>query len=327
METISVIVPSYNVEPYLRRCAETIIHQTYQKLEIILVDDGSTDGTGALCDEIAGEDSRIRVIHKENGGLADARNAGLAIATGEYVSFIDADDYIELTMYEQMIAEMKDETVSIVAVGFIETDTKGNTRILAAEKKLSLTGEEAIMNLFEDGRLFPSSVNKLFRRSLFQELRFVKGINNEDTEIIYRLLAICDHILVLDQAAYHYVLRNGSITQSDFGIKDYESLVAYKSARNVCKKSFPELLPYANYYELSELHLSLGRMADSGNHAALRGKAFRVRIRMAGRLLRCLGSATIRRQYHRELLIYTTAILLGYRIMYRLMMMKQKIRG
>ena len=119
METISVIVPSYNVEAYLRRCTETIIHQTYQKLEIILVDDGSTDGTGALCDEIAREDPRIIVIHKENGGLADARNAGLKVATGEFVSFIDADDYLELTMYEQMIPEMKDETVSIVAVGFI----------------------------------------------------------------------------------------------------------------------------------------------------------------------------------------------------------------
>ena len=110
MKLISVIVPAYNVKSYLKRCTNSIINQTYQDLEIILVDDGSTDGTGILCDQIAQEDSRIVVIHKENGGLSDARNAGLDICAGDFISFIDSDDYIEPDMYECMMEEMKDES-------------------------------------------------------------------------------------------------------------------------------------------------------------------------------------------------------------------------
>ena len=142
MELISVIVPAYNVKPYLERCINSIINQTYRDLEIILVDDGSTDGTGELCDKLALVDSRIEVIHKINGGQADARNSGLDIASGEFVSFIDADDYIELDMYENMVTEMKDESVSIVAVGMIITDTKGHNDIVVSEEKLYLSKEE-----------------------------------------------------------------------------------------------------------------------------------------------------------------------------------------
>lgn len=122
---ISVIVPSYNVELYLERCVQSLVSQTYTDLEIILVDDGSTDGTGELCDKLARRDHRIKVIHKENGGLSDARNAGIKIATGEYYSFIDGDDFIEADTYECMISEMADPAVSIVAGDFLLRISKG----------------------------------------------------------------------------------------------------------------------------------------------------------------------------------------------------------
>ena len=263
MKLISVIVPAYNVKPYLERCVNSIINQTYGNLEIILIDDGSTDGTEDLCDILAKQDKRIIVLHKSNGGLSDARNAGLEIATGDFISFIDADDYVELDMYEHMISEMEDEAISLVAVGFIVTDVDGKDNVLAAQEKRKLTKEEALMDIFESGEMFPSSVNKLYRRFIFEKLRYVKGIVNEDTEIIPKVIDICNFIMVLDKASYHYVLRKGSITQSDFSMKEYESLIVYSSGVQICRKNYPELLPYAYYYELKEFYETLVRLTNS----------------------------------------------------------------
>ncbi len=324
MKLISVIVPAYNVKPYLERCINSIINQTYQELEIILVDDGSTDDTGVLCDAIAERDKRIVVLHKENGGLSDARNAGLEVAAGEFISFIDADDYIELDMYEQMIEEMEDETVSLVAVGFIVTNADGKENVLAAEQKRKMTKEEALMDIFEGGELFPSSVNKLFRRDLFNKLCFVKGIINEDTEIIPKIIDACNHVLVMDKAAYHYILRKGSITQSDFSVKEYDSLMVYDSGMQICSEKYPDLLPYACYYRLKELYETWVRLVNSSNYRKLRKQAFLLRIKIAKETARCVKWRQIRFKYSRELLIYMLSVVLGYRLIFRLMMMKQK---
>ncbi len=321
---ISVIVPAYNVKPYLKKCMTTIMQQTYQNLEIILVDDGSTDGTGTLCDQIAQKDPRIIVLHKENGGLSDARNAGLAICTGDYISFIDSDDYIELDMYECMIEEMKDEAVSMVTVGFIETEIDGKENVLVAQQKRKLTNEEALMNIFEDGEMFPSSVNKLFRSFLFANLRFRKGIINEDTEIIPKILHICDSIIILDKALYHYVLRKGSITQSEFNIRDYEGIAAYATAIDVCKLYHPNLLPYAVYYALNRIYETYVRLTKSGNRRSLWKKEVYLRFKIARETLKCLKWKQIRDKYCRELQIYSVAVVIGYPLTYRLMMMNRK---
>lgn len=325
MEMISVIVPAYNVKLYLERCMDSIIHQTYRALEIILVDDGSTDGTGKLCDEIAQTDSRILVIHKENGGLADARNAGLDIASGTFVSFIDSDDYIEANMYESMIAEMRDTSVSIVEAGMIVTDTEGNDSLQVSDRRLYLTREEALLNLLAYGILLSSNANKLFRISLFDKLRYKKGIHYEDTEIIPKLIHECDHVVILNQAFYHYVLRNGSIMRSDFSMKDYQSLIAYKTASEICRINYPKVYPYACYYELSELYEAQVRLANSSNRRTLKKQAFALRRDIAADILRCLHWKEIRSKYKREMLIYTSSVLVGYQFTYRLMMIKQRM--
>ena len=326
MKLISVIVPAYNVKPYLERCVNSIINQSYPNLEIILVDDGSTDSTGVLCDQIAREDSRIVVLHKENGGLSDARNAGLDICTGDFISFIDSDDYIEPDMYECMMEEMKDESVSLVAAGFIVTEADERIRILGAERRKKLTKENAFMNLFEKEEMFPSSVNKLYRRYLFEKLRFRKGIINEDTEIIPKLLHICDNIVILDKALYHYVLRKGSITQSEFAIADYESIAVYSTAVNVCKSNYQELLPYAAYYELNRIYETYVNLAKSKNRRNLWKQEFSLRLMIVRKTVRCLKWKQIRRKYRRELQIYTVAVIIGYSLMQRLMMMNRKER-
>ena len=119
MKKISIIVPCYNVAPYLRRCVDSILNQTYSNFELILVDDGSTDKTGVLCDELEQLDGRIKVVHKQNGGLSDARNAGIDIADGDFLAFVDGDDYLEINAYELMIAEMQDAEVTLVSAGMI----------------------------------------------------------------------------------------------------------------------------------------------------------------------------------------------------------------
>ena len=321
---ISVIIPAYNVKPYIEKCMKSIMQQTYQNLEIILVNDGSTDGTGTLCNQIAQEDSRIVVLHKENGGLSDARNAGLDVCTGDFISFIDSDDYIEPDMYECMMEEMKDETVSIVAVGFLVMEADGETCIMGAEQKLKLTKEEAFMNIFEKEELFPSSVNKLYRRCLFDKLRFLKGIINEDTEIIPQILNICDFIVVLDKALYHYVLRKGSITQSEFTLRDYNSIAVYGTAIEVCKLYYPNLLPYASYYELNRIYETYVRLAKSKNCRNLWKQEFSLRYQIAKKTVKCLKWQPIRNKYYRELQIYLVAVVIGYPLMYRLMMMNRK---
>lgn len=324
MKLISVIVPAYNVRPYLKRCMNSIIQQTYPYLEIILVDDGSTDGTGVLCDEIASSDPRVIVIHKENGGQAEARNRGIEIASGEFISFIDADDYIESDMYEQMAAALENDAVSLVAVGMIITETTGQNRVISAPEKTYLTKEEAFMNLFEEGELLPSSSNKLFRKNLFDKVRYVNGIINEDTEIIFRIVDLCNHILLLDRAAYHYVLRDGSTTRSDFGLKDYHSLSAYKSAIEVCKKNYPDLLPYAYYYELREYYKAQVRLTNSGNYSNLRKQAFALRIKIVKDIMKCLRWKQITHKYGREMLIYMVTAFWGYRITNWIMMIRYR---
>lgn len=327
MELISVIVPAYNVKSYLERCVNSIINQTYENLEIILVDDGSTDGTGTICDKMAQEDPRIIVIHKENGGLSDAKNAGLEVCKGDFISFIDSDDYIEPDMYKCMIEEMKDESISLVAVGFVVTEADGSNHITGAQQRKKLTKEDAFMNLFEKEEMLPSSVNKLYRRFLFENLRFRKGMINEDTEIIPKILNICDYVIILDKALYHYILRKGSITQSEFALRDYEGIAVYAISVEVCKSNYPKLLPYAAYYELNRIYETYVRLAKSRNRRKLWKQEASLRFKIVGKAARCLKWKQIRNKYYRELQIYIVAVIIGYPLTYRLMMMNRKGKG
>lgn len=263
---ISVIVPSYNVAPYLVRCVHSLTCQTYTDLEIILVDDGSTDDTGKLCDRIAESDSRIKVIHKENGGLSDARNAGIDLAAGEFYSFIDGDDYIEPDTYEAMIAEMRNLDVSIVAGGFIVTDIQGNTTIRVIPKQQQLTKEEAFMDLFVgENYISQSSCNKLFRSSLFENVRYKKGIINEDMEILPRLLDVGNDVVLLNKAIYHYIKKPGSITSSDYSMERYRAIEVERDIYLMCKEKYPKLQPYASYYELKSLNGMLSNLVGCSN--------------------------------------------------------------
>lgn len=184
MDKVTVIIPIYNVEKYLKEAVESVINQTYANVEIILVDDGATDNSGIMCDEFAKKDSRIKVIHKKNGGLSDARNAGLDIATGKYIMFLDSDDFLELDAVEKMYREIKEKDADYVIGNYINTDEDGQkwkNVIFDLEKykpfRLSINDH---MNSFF---IMNSSVcNKIFKKEFIDSLnlRFVVGLPAED---------------------------------------------------------------------------------------------------------------------------------------------------
>ncbi len=213
-EKISVIVPVYNVEAYLDRCVYSILNQTYQNLEIILIDDGSTDTSPAKCDAYAAKDGRIKVLHKPNGGLSDARNAGLALAEGTYIGYVDSDDWIEPDMYASLYRACVDNHAQLAVCRYFE-EYKDRTKAGGNGTVVPLTREE-LLKIYISGHeeyvIYNSVWSKLFQRELVEGMQFPKGRNSED--IMYTTRAFCrlNRAVYLDRCLYHYVLdRDGSI--------------------------------------------------------------------------------------------------------------------
>jgi len=217
METtlISVVVPVYNIEDYLERCVNSICAQTYQNLEILLVDDGSTDGSGALCDELAKVDSRIRVFHKQNGGSSSARNLGIAEAKGTYVGFVDSDDYISDNMYELLWKAVEQYECEIAQIGRDEIDEQGNELpniCEPPEEEVMIPSEDFLREmLLHKGDC--SFCTKLVKRELFDIAGFPKGELNEDFHLLVKLLPHIKGVVSMPQQTYHVFYRLGSNTR------------------------------------------------------------------------------------------------------------------
>ena len=215
---ISVIIPVYKVESYLRQCVDSVLRQTYKNLEIILVDDGSPDNCGIICDEYKEKDNRIKVIHKQNGGLSDARNAGLRIMTGSYVAFVDSDDWIESIMYETLLSNLLVYDADISYGGVIdEIETNGKTTPLRQSDygadAFSESREQAMLRFFNGPW---AAWDKLYRAELFQTIRFPVGEINEDEAIALHLIDLSRRVCYCNKPLYHYLRRVGSITTSTF---------------------------------------------------------------------------------------------------------------
>ena len=243
---ISVVIPMYKVEAYLERCIRSVVDQTYTDLEIILVDDGSPDRCGEICDEWAKKDARVRVIHKENGGLSDARNAGMAIATGEYIGFVDSDDWIEPRMYELLYAAMQ-ETGAQIAECTREnfSDTSFPTPYTGEQPKKQLfTAEQAIAELLGDGALRQTVWNKLYRAELVKNKLFPVGKINEDEFWTYRVFGDAKTIVRMDAALYHYYQREDSIIHT-YDARRLACLEAFEQRDPYLKERFPSLVPTA----------------------------------------------------------------------------------
>lgn len=251
-DLISIIVPVYNVERYVQRCVTSIMDQSYKNLQIILVDDGSTDGSGRECDELALIDERIEVIHKKNGGLSDARNAGIDCAKGAFIGFVDSDDYIEGDMYEVLYNAIIQSEADFASCGYYEEyiDKVEIKRCCSEVKVLNRTN--AYAELFSrEGSLGCSSCIKLFKRRLFDHIRYKKGLQSEDLELIYRIIDKSNLVTCINAIKYHYVHRENSITTSLSQSQIMDPIRTFNDIILFIKRKYPEVLELAYAYQLS----------------------------------------------------------------------------
>lgn len=222
---ISVIVPCYKVEAYLPRCVDSILRQTYKNIEIFLVDDGSPDNCGLICDEYAKQDTRVKVIHKKNGGLSDARNVAIDIAKGEYVTFIDSDDYVSPdylnVLYDLISKHGSDISVSSFSffyeTGKIKDHSSGITEYVCSR-------EEALKTMFYQDKFDNSAWGKLYKSHLFGSIRYPKGKIYEDFGTTYKLLMLTNKVAYTSQSTYYYLQRSGSIDRSGFSERNLDAL-------------------------------------------------------------------------------------------------------
>lgn len=237
---ISIIVPVYKVEPYLRRCVDSILNQTYRNLEVILVDDGSPDNCGNICDAYAKQDSRVKVIHKENGGLSSARNAGMAASSGKYLSFVDSDDVLASDALEHMQHLAESENADIVIGNHIRfedvlpTLNEGEVKITIRNK------EEAMQEFFHNGC---AAWARLYRREIHHDILFPEGEINEDEAIVLHLLDRCNRIVYSSRVVYFYMKRSDgeSITMAPFTVKDLAWKKNCASNLEFIRQKYPRL--------------------------------------------------------------------------------------
>lgn len=238
MPLISIIVPVYQVKEYLTQCIESILNQTYSTLEIILVDDGSSDGSVEICDQYARRDQRIQVIHKENGGLSSARNAGLKQARGDFIGFIDSDDWIEPQMYEMLYNAISDK--GDIAVCNYFYDDIGREYEACNRNSFMVDSYQALELLIAD-EIPNYAWNKLYRRNLFQGLNFPEGRYYEDVAIMYLLFERANYVSFLGKALYHYRYRKSGI----IGNRNLSGKLDYCEFRlerwSYCETKYPEL--------------------------------------------------------------------------------------
>lgn len=242
---VSVVVPVYNVQDYLERCVDSIINQTFSDLEILLVDDGATDKSPSMCNDFAKADGRIKVIHKENGGLSSARNSGIEAATGDYICFIDSDDYIEADMIELLTSTIGD--CDICTCGVYNNYASGvSPQYAGSDQSFETDGEKAFAMILH-GKLIPATIcNKLIKMSIAKGLRFPVGKLYEDAFFTNDLMPLVTKVNVNTSPKYHYVHRAGSITTTPFKPKDMDVIAAYEKTQELIDR-FPTIIEFAKF--------------------------------------------------------------------------------
>lgn len=246
---ISIIVPVYKVEKYIDRCIKSILEQTYSEFELILVDDGSPDNSGKICDEYAKKDNRIKVIHKKNGGLGDARNAGINIATGDYLGFIDSDDYIENDMYEKLLEACVNNNVDIAMCGRYDIQDDNITKRFAFKGDYKIwDNREAIKRLLTWDNMDSSACDKLFKKNLFDDIRFPKGKLNEDIFIMTEIIDNANKVVHIGESKYYYYHRPNSITTNDFYEGNMDAVYAANKVLEYVESRYPYYKKDAEFF-------------------------------------------------------------------------------
>lgn len=256
---ISVIVPVYKVEEYLSRCVDSLLNQTYENLQVILVDDGSPDNSGTICDAYAGQDSRVKVIHKVNGGLSSARNAGIDAAQGDYLSFVDSDDWLEPDSYEHMMAAALQHDVKLVCAGRYDVNSETGVRKLGLcpPRDEVISGTELARRIFVWDNIDSAACDKLYHRSLFRQIRYPLGVVSEDVPTTYRIALDAGNVAMCAKPIYNYFHRAGSISTAAVSEKTFHFSQHTAKIYPYIRENYPEIADAARYQRVRSLTYNL----------------------------------------------------------------------
>lgn len=251
---ISVIIPAYQVEPYISRCLDSVLSQTYQNLEILVIDDGSKDASGKIADEYAAKDSRVKVIHKINAGLPQARKTGVENATGELIGFVDADDWIEPDMYECLYNSLVQNNTDISSIGFMmDWNTHSKDISFSLKNGVVLSPEQAISAIHKRTEVMTYAWNKLYRKEMFNNIDFPTGnIIGEDYNIVMQAISNAKTISVCAGCKYHYIQADTTMSKGGFNNERIISYNMYMNFRDRLLLQYPNLRKEIINYDLIE---------------------------------------------------------------------------
>ena len=250
-DLISVIIPVYNVEEFLERCIKSIIEQTYKNLEIILVNDGSTDSSGKMCDIYEKKDKRIKVIHKKNGGLSDARNVAIDICKGKYITFVDSDDFVFKKYIENLYTSLKENDADISTCSYIEFSSEVK-HIETKPANIVYNNILALENMLYQKNVTTSAWAKLYKKTLFKNIRYPKGKICEDLDTTYKLFSKSKKIVITNKKDYFYFQRPNSIINSKFKLARLDALDFAIEETKFIKIKYPSILNSAKNREFME---------------------------------------------------------------------------
>lgn len=271
---VSIVVPVYNVERYLDACVQSLLDQELEAIEVILVDDGSTDGSSALCDRWAERDARIKVIHKANGGLSDARNIGVDAATAPYIGFVDSDDHVSPAMYRVLYENLVKEGADLSLCGMYNCYAN-RTIVPDRQDYLVLSDREAVELCLVGDLISVTAVNRLYPRELAREVRFPVGKTTEDGFTVIEFLSRVRTIVVDLRPQYYYEHREGTISTRPYGPGSCDVIEAYERNRALVEKRYPELLAVADFrcfwsrFVVLDSMLSPGASDDAAKRAEI----------------------------------------------------------
>lgn len=264
MSTISVVIPVYRTEAYLDRCVASVLAQTHKDLDVILVDDGSPDKCGEICDGYAKADSRVRVFHQHNQGLSAARNAGIAAARGEYIGFVDSDDWIRADMYQRLLSNIISFNAQLASCASLRV-FDGRAPVKQIASPFAMSGKEALANMLTGaGTGGHTAWNKLYSISLFNGVRYPAGRLFEDAFTTYRLYYQCDTVAYDPEQCYYYYQRPGSITGRGFSKRAMDALEAAREIESFVKENCPELVSHADCFTVITCLSLIYRIIASG---------------------------------------------------------------
>lgn len=241
MELVSIIVPIYKVEEYLDKCVESLVNQTYTDLEIILVDDGSPDNSPKICDAWVEKDERIKVIHKQNGGISDARNEGMKAATGKYIAFVDSDDWVENNYIEYLYRALKESNSDISVCGVKMKWENGDEKRFTKKGNYVLDNAEAFKNIITEKNINQVVWNKLYKYELIKDIKFEVGKIHEDVFWSYQAVAKASKVAIIEDQLYIYRQRQQSIMSDGLSLKSLNAIEAKSEILKFVKQNYPDL--------------------------------------------------------------------------------------